>query len=154
MKTVSHKVQPAQVYVIYILSFSCVSLILVHEKFVYIYTYLEKENNNNLIWYICAGHGKCDGKGSCHCDPGWLPSLCDVMAEDIDCIVSEWSNYSPCSATCGLAYRERTRKVIMEPRVCCFLPSLYTHTPYRQTLINVRWQKHNTHIYTLYARPL
>lgn len=45
-----------------------------------------------------------------------------ALGPRVDCVVSEWGEWSPCTATCGLGYRERHRRVLVEPirggRVC------------------------------------
>jgi hypothetical protein len=56
-----------------------------------------------------ATHG-----GSCH---GALSAStsCNTHACPVDCVVSQWSSFSPCSAACGIAHKTRTRTVITPP---------------------------------------
>lgn len=38
--------------------------------------------------------------------------ICNTKLKPLDCVVSEWTNYSPCSAECGDGYQTRTRTII------------------------------------------
>lgn len=42
-------------------------------------------------------------------------SFADIEVPDPDCPVSSWSDYSPCSSTCGKGSQIRTRLLLVEP---------------------------------------
>uniref|UniRef100_A0A182NP56 Spondin domain-containing protein n=1 Tax=Anopheles dirus TaxID=7168 RepID=A0A182NP56_9DIPT len=50
-------------------------------------------------------------------DPVLLNSVGDETPSDKDCRVSAWSGWSPCSKTCGLGKRNRTRSVLQIQRL-------------------------------------
>ena len=43
---------------------------------------------------------------------------CDIDGCCMDCEISEWSSYSPCSASCGSGTRSRTQTILKAPNSC------------------------------------
>jgi len=56
-----------------------------------------------------ATHG-----GSC-LDALSASTLCNTHACPVNCVVSQWGSFGPCSAACGIAHKTRTRTVITPP---------------------------------------
>ncbi|XP_065054894.1 uncharacterized protein LOC135683537 isoform X1 [Rhopilema esculentum] len=58
----------------------------------------------------CAGRGKCDDKGVCHCDGAYDPQTnCEKVLIPINGNWSPWHHWSKCSAACDGGKRTRSR---------------------------------------------
>ncbi|KAJ7322393.1 hypothetical protein JRQ81_018680, partial [Phrynocephalus forsythii] len=92
-------------------------------------------------WSSCSttcGGGSALRHRPCHESPEGAPCLADAMEEvapcnpqpcpGSSCLLSEWSAWSPCSASCGGGVSERSRSPLSPPEELCPLPLHQHHT--------------------------
>uniref|UniRef100_A0ABM5GM22 SCO-spondin n=1 Tax=Pogona vitticeps TaxID=103695 RepID=A0ABM5GM22_9SAUR len=92
-------------------------------------------------WSPCpasCGGGSALRHRTCDQSPGGAPCLADAMAETApcnpqpcpgpSCLLSEWSAWSPCTASCGGGVSERSRILLSAPEELCLLPRLQHQT--------------------------
>lgn len=64
----------------------------------------------------CTCPGGLAGAQSCEAGGAWGACDCGVGPTPVDCAVSEWREWSSCSAACGGGTQTRTRTVVQAPR--------------------------------------